>query len=67
MGGLRYEVHRMPEGMRDKVLAQVLAKVAADQTAGGSTSEGDEETPCADCLRWDECQGVAEPGECPWK
>lgn len=65
MGGLRYEVHRMPPGLRDKVVSQVLAKVAADPPAG--EPEEMEETPCADCLRWDECQGVAGPGECPWK
>ena len=66
-GGLRYEVHRMPPGMRDKVVSQVLAKVSAgraDADPRGSTDE--EEDPCMSCLRWDECMGVAWGMECPF-
>lgn len=67
MGGLRYEVHRMPPGMRDKVVAQVLAKVSvgsSDADPGGSTDE--QEDPCMTCLRWSECNGVAKGVECPF-
>lgn len=50
--------------MREKVVAQVLAKVqirAADPPA----DESEEVDPCIDCLRWWECNGIDE--ECPMK
>lgn len=67
MGGLRYEVHRMPPGMRDKVVAQVLAKVSAGITDADPRGCDDEkENPCMTCLRWEECMGVAKGRECPY-
>ena len=67
MGGLRFEVHRMPPGMRDKVVSQVLEKVSAgkpDADPGGGAYE--KEDPCMSCLRWKECNGVAKGMECPF-
>ena len=67
MGGLRYEVHRMPEGMRDKVVSQVLAKVSADVADAHQIRNTDaEEDPCMTCSRWEECNGVAKGMECPF-
>ena len=67
MGGLRYEVHRMPPGMRDKVVSQVLAKVSAGMPDTDQSGCADEkEEPCMTCLRWDECNGVAKGKECPF-
>lgn len=67
MSGLRYEVHRMPPGMRDKVVAQVLAKVSAGSSDADSVRGVDEqEDPCVSCLRWEECMGVAKGRECPY-
>ena len=56
--GLRYEVHKMPPGMRERVMAQVLEKVSA---RAGNPDEAVAEVkdgPCATCLRWWECNGV---------
>ena len=64
MGGLRYEVHRMPPGMREKVVAQVLAKVQI-RAADPHKKELEEIDPCFDCPRWWECNGVDEM--CPFK
>ena len=65
MGGLRYEVHRMPQGMREKVVSQVLEKVSAgvpgENTMGIDTEQ---ESPCLYCLRWEECNGV-DKENCP--
>ena len=67
MGGLRFEVHRMPPGMRDKVVSQVLAKVSAGSIDADPVGCDDEqEDPCMTCLRWDECNGVAKGMECPF-
>lgn len=67
MGGLRYEVHKMPPGMRDKVVSQVLAKVSASATDPDPCGWDDEkENPCMSCLRWEECNGVAKDNECPF-
>lgn len=67
MGGLRYEVHRMPQGMRDKVVSQVLAKVSAGSPAQDPCGCDDEqEDPCVSCSRWGECNGVAKGQECPF-
>lgn len=67
MGGLRYEVHRMPPGMRDKVVSQVLAKVSAGCTDADPLGCADEqEDPCLTCPRWEECNGVAKGIECPF-
>lgn len=64
MSGLRYEVHRMPPGMRDKVVAQVLAKVSAGAAAPDQgESEKERVDPCVTCLRWEECMGVDDA--CP--
>lgn len=68
MSGLRYEVHKMPPGMRDKVVSQVLAKVSARGTdADPGRSDDEQEDPCMSCLRWEECNGVAKDNECPFK
>lgn len=64
MGGLRYEVHRMPPGMREKVVAQVLEKVSAG-SVDRIANEPEENDPCTDCLRWWECNGVDEG--CPYR
>lgn len=67
MGGLRYEVHRMPPGMREKVVSQVLAKIsdgAAAEDPGGCDDAKEE--PCMTCSRWEECNGVAKGMECPF-
>lgn len=67
MGGLRYEVHKMPQGMRDKVVSQVLAKVSASVAAADPGRSADEQKdPCLTCLRWEECMGVAKGKECPF-
>ena len=67
MGGLRYEVHKMPPGMRDKVVSQVLAKVSAGMYEADQIRSADEqEDPCLTCLRWEECMGVAKGNECPF-
>ena len=57
-GGLRYEsVMEMPPGMRDRVVAQVVAKVSA--CAGDpNRTDAETESPCEECLRWPECNGV---------
>ena len=65
MGGLRYEVHRMPQGMRERVVSQVLEKVSAGASGedqNGSVAE--RENPCMYCLRWEECNGV-DKQNCP--
>lgn len=67
MGGLRYEVHRMPPALRDKVVSQVLAKISAGTTEPDPCISDDEkEDPCMTCLRWEECMGVAKGNECPF-
>lgn len=67
MGGLRYEVHRMPQSLRDKVVAQVLAKVSArGADADPRRSDDEQEDPCMTCPRWSECNGVAKGMECPF-
>lgn len=68
MGGLRYEVHRMPQSLRDKVVSQVLAKISAGMPDADQSGSADEqEDPCVSCLRWEECNGVAKDSECPFK
>lgn len=64
MSGLQYEVHKMPPGMQRAVVAQVLAKVSAGVTDPDSDGSADEqEDPCMNCLRWEECMGVDDA--CP--
>lgn len=63
-GGLRYEtVADMPQGMREQVVGQILAKYA------GVEPPAPQEDPCRgeDCLCWWECNGVAIENECPWR
>lgn len=61
-GGLHYEsVMEMPAGMREQVVAQVLAKVSAQP---GTEVPADREEPCETCLRWWECNGV-DVDNCP--
>ena len=68
MGGLRYEVHKMPQGMRDKVVSQVLAKVSAGMSGPDPCGDiHEQEDPCLTCLRWEECMGVAKGKECPFQ
>lgn len=64
-GGLRYEVHKMPPGMRDKVVSQVLEKISAGIPAADPVRSENEGCLFEDCLRWGECSG-ADP-ECPYK
>lgn len=64
-GGLRFEVHRMPQRMRDKVVSQVLEKI---QHGGSHADTGKcKDAGCLfeDCLRWSECEGT-DP-ECPYQ
>lgn len=60
-GGLHYDnVMAMPPGMRNQVVAQVLAKISAQS---GEENSPHPEEPCETCVRWEECCGVDE--ECP--
>ena len=64
-GGLRYEVHKMPPVLRNKVVSQVLEKI---QRRSHAADPGRcEKTGCLfeDCLRWQECAG-SDP-QCPYK
>lgn len=63
MSGLRYEVHRMPPGMQQKVVSQVLAKISAGADQSDADRPEEQENPCMSCLRWEECMGV--DGDCP--
>ena len=57
-GGLRYEVHEMPPGMRERVVAQVLEKVSARAGNPEEVAAEVNDGPCDTCLRWWECNGV---------
>lgn len=57
-GGLRYEVHRMPEGMREKVVAQVLEKVSAGAAVDDLDRPEGSGGLCETYLRWSECAGT---------
>lgn len=66
MAGLRYEVHKMPQGMQEKVVAKVLEKISSGTGGSEAVPAGEEETPCETCRRWSECNGVAWGQECPY-
>ena len=64
-GGLRYEVHKMPPVLRDKVVSQVLEKIQHGSHDADPGKGKNARCLFEDCLRWTECEG-SDP-QCPYK